>query len=82
MDNEKALIGLAAAALGVGFVVGRRNKRTASMKNWNRAMEVAALQRELKLFVTTAPITPDMTAKQYEDGINTRIDFMKIVEQM
>jgi hypothetical protein len=82
MDNEKTLVGLAATALGVGFVIGRRNKKAAVMKDWSRTMEIALLQQDLLNWVLHGPSKQNLTEKQWQDGINERIDFMNTISKM
>lgn len=83
MKNEdRALIGLCAAMLGTGFVIGRKNKKKTTMQQWERQTSVIHLQRELLNFALYAKRdNPNMTYAEWRDGLNERIDFLNIISK-
>lgn len=81
-SEDRALIGLCAAMLGTGFVIGRKNKKKTAMKQWERQTDVIHLQRELLEFTLHAKRkNPNITYAEWRDGINERLDFLNIISK-
>lgn len=82
MENDKALICLAAAAFGVGVYYGRKNKKSQSATSITLNREAMLLKRELKDFAARASRDPNMTEALYQRELNERIDFLNIINNM
>jgi len=82
MENEKALFALGAAALTVGFVMGRKKNRQVAVAEYARTRDIAKIQHELLEFILDTSKRQNLTQKQFNEGLNERLDFLNIVTQM